>query len=155
MKNLPFAPLFPSLKRRGNKYKASVRIKQLSRSLLRMKACGNDKGVALAAVLFLLTALGAISLATSVAVVNRQEQSVNALQGHRAYYAASSGIEWAKRRAAEMGWQGAELYNLAGEYTLPSSDSFTISYNAPELVSSSTVGGASRSLVYADFKGQF
>jgi len=121
----------------------------------RLKACGNDKGVALAAVLFLLTALGAISLATSIAVVNRQEQSVNALQSHRAYYAASSGIEWAYQTALNMGWRGTELNNLAGVHTLPNNDRFTISYNSPDLVSESTVGGASRSLLFANFAGRF
>ena len=121
----------------------------------RLKACGNDKGVALAAVLFLLTALSAISLATSVVVINQQEQSVNALQSHRAYYAASGGIEWAYQRASNMGWRGSELTNLIGNQTLPNGDSFTISYNSPDLVSESTVGTASRSLVYRNFAGQF
>ena len=121
----------------------------------RLKACGNNKGIALAAVLFLLTALSVISLATSAVIVNRQEQSVNALQSHRAYYAASSGIEWAYQRAWKMGWTGSELGNLSGNYTLPSGDSYTINYNAPDLVSESTVGGASRSLVYRNFAGQF
>jgi len=120
-----------------------------------LKARGNDRGVALAAVLFLLTALGTISLATSAVIINRQEQSVNALQSHRAYYAASSGIEWAYQRAKDMGWRGTELNNLAGVYTLPGGDRFTISYNAPDLISESTVGGASRSLVYGNFTGQF
>jgi len=120
-----------------------------------MRVCGNDKGVALAAVLFLLTALGAISLAMSAVVVNRQEQSVRAPQSHVAYYAASSGIEWAYQRALDMGWRGTELDNLAGVYTLPGGDRFTISYNATDLFSESTVGGASRSLVYRNFAGQF
>ncbi len=121
----------------------------------RVRVCGNDKGVALAAVLFLLTSLGAISLATSAIVVNRQEQSVNARQSHLAYYAASSGIEWAYQRALETGWRGTELNNLAGVHTLPGGDRFTISYNAPDLISESTVGGASRSLVYRNFAGRF
>lgn len=121
----------------------------------RLSVCCNDRGLALAAVLFLLTALGAISLAMSAVVVNRQEQSVNALQSHRAYYAASSGIEWAYQRAREMGWRGNGLNNLAGAYTLPGGDAFTIRYNAPDLISVATVGGASRSLVYRNFAGQF
>lgn len=123
--------------------------------LKRLQSCGNNKGVALAAVLFLLTAMSALSIATSAVVINRQEQSVNALQSHRAYYAASSGIEYAFQRAFNMGWSGTALNNLAGNYTLPGGATFTISYNAPDLVSESTVAGASRSLVYKNFGGQF
>jgi Tfp pilus assembly protein PilX len=119
------------------------------------RGCGNDKGIALAAILFLLVTIGAMGLVVSMIVKNQQEQSANHLQSYRAYYSAASGIEWAYERAFEMGWSGAALSNLSGTYALPNDERFTITFNAPDLLSSSTTGGVTRTLKFVNFAGRF
>ena len=115
----------------------------------------NERGFALAAVLFVLVAIGGIGLTVSMVATGQQAQSSASLKSYRAQYAAVGGIEWAYQKALDMGWSGAGLSNLNGNYTLPDGPSFVITYSAPDLVSSSTMDGVTRTVKYTNFAAMF
>lgn len=109
----------------------------------------------MAAVLFVLVAIGGMGLAVSMIAEGQQAQSSTSLKSYRAQYAAMGGIEWAYQKALDMGWSGAGLNNLNGDYTLPDSSSFAITYRAPDLLSSSTMDGVTKTVKFANFAARF
>lgn len=115
----------------------------------------NERGFALAAVLFVLVAIGGMGLTVSMIAAGQQAQSSVSLKSYRAQYAAAGGIEWAYQKALQMGWSGAGLSGLNGDYALPDSSSFTITFSAPDLVSSSTMDGVTRTVKYTNFAAMF
>lgn len=115
----------------------------------------SEKGFALAAVLFVLVAIGGMGLTVSMITAGQQAQSSASLKSYRAQYAATGGIEWAYQKALQMGWSGAGLNNLNGDYALPDNTSFTITFSAPDLVSSSTMDGVTRTVKYTNFAAMF
>lgn len=114
-----------------------------------------ERGFALAAVLFVLAAIGGMGLTVSMITAGQQVQSSASLKSCRAYYAAVGGIEWAYRKARNMDWSGAGLNNLSGDYALPGGSSFAITYRAPDLISSSTMDGITRTVKFANFAARF
>lgn len=115
----------------------------------------NERGFALAAVLFVLVAIGGMGLTVSMITAGQQVQSSASLKSYRAQYAAMGGIEWAYQKALDMGWSGAGLSGLNGDYNMPDSSSFAITYRAPDLISSSTMDGVTRTVKYANFAAMF
>ena len=115
----------------------------------------SENGFALAAVLFVLVAIGGMGLTVSMIASGQQEQSSASLKSYRAQYAALGGIEWSYQKALDMGWSGAGLNALNGDYTMPDSSSFAITYRAPDLVSSSTIDGVTRTVKFTNFAARF
>jgi len=113
----------------------------------------DERGVTLAAVLFVLVAVGSVGVALSALTQNMHETSASAVNVQKAYFASKSGFEWAIQKASLMGWTQADIEMLQGSQTLPNGVSFTLSYNrvSDTMTSSSTAGEATRILDFPNF----